>query len=56
MTQEEIMVEKPVRSVRIPDGRWDAVKDKAKREGKSASDVVNEALEEHLSRDQRKKK
>lgn len=50
------MVEKPVRSVRIPDGRWEAVKDKAKREGKSSSDVVNEAIEEHLQKDAKKRK
>ncbi|GAA0348095.1 hypothetical protein NE235_10840 [Actinoallomurus spadix] len=50
------MVEKPVRSVRIPDGRWQAVKDKARRENKTASDVVNEALEEHLAKDERRKK
>ncbi|MEU4823118.1 hypothetical protein AB0H37_14705 [Actinomadura sp. NPDC023710] len=49
------MVEKPVRSVRVPDGRWNAVKDKAKREGKTTSDVVNEALEEHLQKDAKKR-
>lgn len=45
-----------VRSVRVPDGRWKAVKDLAEQEQKTASDVVNEALEEHLSKAQRKKK
>ena len=40
----------PNRSVRIPDGRWKAVKDLAAEEGKTASDVVNEAVEGHLRR------
>lgn len=47
---------KQVRSVRIPDGRWKAVKDVAAEEDKTASDVVNEAIEEHLSKRERKKK
>jgi predicted DNA-binding protein len=41
----------PVRAVRMPDGRWDAVKDIAKRDNKTASDVVNEAVEEHIQKD-----
>ncbi|MFG1855020.1 hypothetical protein ACGFJT_24520 [Actinomadura geliboluensis] len=44
------MAEKPVRSVRMPDGRWKAVKDLAKEEKKTASDVVNEAVESHLKK------
>ncbi|MBT2207036.1 hypothetical protein [Actinomadura sp. NEAU-AAG7] len=50
------MTEKPVRSVRVPDGRWQAVKDMAERENKTTSDVVNEALEEHLQRDAKRRK
>ena len=45
-----------VRGIRIPDGRWEAVKDKAKREGKSANEVVNDAIEKDLKRDARKRK
>jgi predicted DNA-binding protein len=41
----------PVRTVRMPDGRWNAVLDIAKRDGKTASDVVNEAVEEHIKKD-----
>lgn len=39
---------KDVRSVRMSDSRWKAVKDVAKDEKKTASDVVNEAVESHL--------
>lgn len=46
---------KQVRSVRIPDGRWNAVKDIAKREKKTASDVVNEAVEERIQKDAKKR-
>jgi hypothetical protein len=41
----------PVRAVRVSDGRWNAVLDIAKRDNKTASDVVNEAVEEHIQRD-----
>lgn len=44
-----------MRSVRIPDGRWSAVHDLAKQEQKTASDVVNEAIESHLRKKGRKK-
>ncbi len=45
-----------VRGIRIPDGRWEAVKDKAKRDGSSANEVVNDAIEKELRRDARKRK
>lgn len=43
------------RGVRIPDGRWQAVKDKAERDGKTANEVVNDAIEKELRRDARKR-
>jgi hypothetical protein len=43
--------ETKARSVRIPDGRWNAVLKIAERDNKTASDVVNEAVEEYVQRD-----
>ncbi|MGI5232837.1 hypothetical protein [Actinoallomurus sp. CA-142502] len=48
--------ETKARSVRIPDGRWKAVNDIAERDDKTASDVVNEAIEEHIQRDAKRQK
>jgi predicted transcriptional regulator len=42
------------RGIRIPDARWQAVEEIAERDDKSASAVVNEAIEEHIKRDARK--
>lgn len=44
-----------VHSVRIADGRWKAVEDIAARDNKTASDVVNEAVEEHIQRDAKRR-
>jgi predicted DNA binding CopG/RHH family protein len=38
----------PKRSIRVSDAKWDAVKAKAAAQGKTASDVVNECLDEYL--------
>lgn len=46
---------KDVHSVRIPAGRWKAVQDIATRDEKTASDVINEAVEEHVQRDAKRK-
>jgi predicted DNA-binding protein len=46
---------KDVHSVRIPEGRWKAVKAIAERDDKTASDVVNEAIEEHIQKDAKRK-
>lgn len=43
--------ETPRRTVRVPDGRWQAAKEKAEREGKDVSDVVNDCLERYVRRD-----
>jgi predicted DNA-binding protein len=40
------------RGIRIPDERYKQAKEKAEKEGKSVTDVVNEALETYV----RKKK
>jgi len=45
-----------VRGVRIPDDRWKAVQEKAKRDGTSANQVVNDAIEKELKRDARRRK
>lgn len=47
--------ETPRRTVRVPDGRWQAAKEKAEREGKDVSDVVNDCLERYVRRDGKKK-
>lgn len=40
----------PVRALRLDDDTWDAVKAEAVERGITASDVVREALQEHLER------
>lgn len=40
----------PARPVRIDDDTWDAVKTEAAARGVTASDVVREAIREHLER------
>ena len=39
----------PLRSVRVPDERWQAAKEKAEREGRSISDVLNDCLDAYVS-------
>ena len=46
----------PTRGILIPDGRWAAVQEIAERDQKTASDVVNEAVEEYVQKDKRKRK
>lgn len=40
----------PARSVRIADDLWQAVKDKAAREGRTITDVIREALRAYVGR------
>ncbi|HEY3683549.1 MAG TPA: hypothetical protein VGL93_10940 [Streptosporangiaceae bacterium] len=42
--------ETPIHCTRVPDARWNAAKEKAEREGKTISDVVNDALEKYVRR------
>lgn len=41
--------ETPIRNVRVPDGVWNAVKAKAKAEGRTITDVVVTALHRYAS-------
>ncbi|MEU1273005.1 hypothetical protein [Streptomyces sp. NPDC005799] len=41
--------ETPIRNVRVPDGIWDAVKAKAKAEGRTITDVVVTALHRYAA-------
>lgn len=38
----------PSRHVRVPDAVWNEAKEKAEREGKTVSDVVNDCLRRYL--------
>ncbi|SFO14217.1 hypothetical protein SAMN04489713_104253 [Actinomadura madurae] len=38
----------PNRTVRVPDEVWNEAKEKAEREGKNVSDVVNDCLRRYL--------
>lgn len=40
----------PVRNVRLDDGRWTAITDLAARTGRTASDVMRDALDGYLDR------
>lgn len=39
----------PKRHVRVPDGLWDAVKEKAATEGRTITDVILAALQRYVS-------
>lgn len=39
----------PKRHVRVPDGLWDAVKEKAAAEGRTITDVILAALQRYVS-------
>jgi NRPS condensation-like uncharacterized protein len=41
--------ETPIRNVRVPDGVWNAVKAKAKAEGRTITDVVVTALHRYAA-------
>jgi len=41
--------ETPKRHVRVPDGLWDAAKEKAAAEGKTLTDVILAALRRYVS-------
>jgi predicted DNA binding CopG/RHH family protein len=40
----------PPRSIRVPNERWDAAKAKAAAEGRTITDVINEALQRYIMR------
>ncbi|MEV0228626.1 hypothetical protein [Nonomuraea sp. NPDC050786] len=40
----------PNKTVRVPDGLWNAAKAKAKEEGATVSDVVNTCLTKYVSK------
>jgi antitoxin component of RelBE/YafQ-DinJ toxin-antitoxin module len=42
--------ETPIRGVRVPDGLWNAAKDKAEEEGTTVSDVVNTCLTKYVAK------
>ena len=42
--------ETKIRGVRVPDAVWNEAKEKAEREGKTVSDVVNDCLRRYLTR------
>ena len=39
----------PVRSLRVPDGVWDAAKERAQAEGRTITDVIVAALHRYVS-------
>ena len=41
----------PKRSVRVPDGLWEAAKEKARARGESVTAVIVRALKEYVARD-----
>lgn len=45
------MANTPVRPIRIDDGRWNSVQERAAAEGKGTSDVVRDALDRYLETD-----
>jgi len=46
----------PSRGIRVPDERWKKAQEKAKREGRTITEVINEELEKYIQRPDRKKK
>jgi predicted DNA-binding protein len=46
----------PQRGIRVPDERWEQATEKAKREGRTITEVVNEELEKYVRRPDHKKK
>lgn len=50
------MPEKKIRGVRVPDERWKQAQEKAAREGRTVSDVINECLEKYVSKDDKPKR
>jgi hypothetical protein len=46
--------ETPNRTVRVPDGVWDAAKEKAAEEDKTVSDVVNDCLRKYVAKPKKK--
>lgn len=39
------------RSFRVPDDRWDKAMDKAKKEGRTVSDVLSDCLDKYIGDD-----
>lgn len=39
----------PIRGIRVPDGVWQAAKDKAATEGKTITDVILAALQRYVN-------